>query len=53
MAIDKSKLSAAKEIIRKCEDDLSDLLGSGHQTEVYRFSAQLFPLSKLKMETTK
>jgi uncharacterized protein (TIGR02147 family) len=48
MAIDPRKLSTAKELIRKFHDDLSDLLESGRQTEVYRLSVQLFPLSKLK-----
>lgn len=47
MAIDPKKLSMAKERIRKFEDELSDLLESGHRTEVYRLSMQLFPLSKI------
>ena len=48
MAIDIKKLSIAKERIRKFQDELSDLLESGHQTEVFRLSMQLFPLSKLQ-----
>ncbi|MCM0607310.1 MAG: TIGR02147 family protein [Xanthomonadaceae bacterium] len=50
MAIDPSKLSTAKELIRKQQDELSDLLESGTRTEVYRLSVQLFPLSKLGEE---
>lgn len=45
MAIDPSKIGKAKEVIRKFQDDLSDLLESGTPTEVYRLSMQLFPLS--------
>jgi hypothetical protein len=48
MAIDPKKLSAAKELIRKQQDELAELLESGHRTEVYRFSAQLFPLSRTR-----
>lgn len=47
MAIDPRKLSTAKERIRKFEDELSDLLETGHKAEVYRLSVQLFPLSKI------
>ena len=50
LAIDPSKLSTAKELIRKHQDELSDLLESGTRTEVYRLSVQLFPLSKLGEE---
>jgi len=46
MAIDSKKISMAKERIRIFQDELSDLLESGHRTEVYRLSMQLFPLSK-------
>ncbi len=45
MAIDPSKLSMAKELIRKFQDELSDLLESGNPSEVYRLSMQLFPLT--------
>ncbi len=48
MSIDPKKISMAKELIRKFEDELSDLLESGHQTEVYRLSMQLFPLTKIE-----
>ncbi len=48
MAIDKKKLSTAKELIRKFQDELSDLLETGNQTEVYRLSVQLFPLTVLE-----
>lgn len=47
MAIDPKNISEAKEMIRKFQDDLSDLLESGNPTEVYRFSTQLIPLTKL------
>jgi uncharacterized protein (TIGR02147 family) len=48
MAIDPKKFSMAKELIRKFEDELSDVLESGHSTEVYRLSMQLFPLTRLE-----
>ena len=48
MAIDLKKLSTAKELIRKFQDELSDLLESGNQTEVFRLSVQLFPLTQLE-----
>ena len=48
MAIDPKKLSMAKELTRNFQDELSDLLESGHRTEVYRLSMQLFPLSKIE-----
>jgi uncharacterized protein (TIGR02147 family) len=48
MAIDPKKLSMAKELSRKFQDELSDLLESGHRTEVYRLSMQLFPLSRIE-----
>jgi uncharacterized protein (TIGR02147 family) len=47
MAIDPAKLDAAKELIRKFHDDVSDLLESGEQTEVYRLAVQLFPMTRL------
>ena len=46
LAIDPAKLSVAKERIRQFTDELSDLLESGHRTEVFRLSTQLFPLTK-------
>ena len=53
MAIDPLKLSMAKELTRKFQDELSDLLESGHRTEVYRLSMQLFPLSKISQGESK
>lgn len=47
MAIDPEKMGKAKEMIRKFQDDLSDVLETGKKKEVYRFSIQLFPLSRL------
>lgn len=47
MAVDPEKMSIAKEMIRKFQDDLSDVMESGKQKEVYRLSVQLFPLTKL------
>lgn len=52
MAIDPEKLSMAKELTRKFQDELSDLLESGHRTEVYRLSMQLFPLTKIENENS-
>lgn len=53
MAIDPKKISTAKEVIRKFQDDLSDLLETGNQTEVYRLSVQLFPFTKIDDGETK
>ena len=50
MAIDPKKLSVAKDLIRKYEDELSDLLESGHRTEVYRLSCNRFRLSRIEDE---
>jgi uncharacterized protein (TIGR02147 family) len=50
MAIDPRNISVAKEMIRKFQDELAEVLESGNQTEVYRFSTQLFPLTKLKLK---
>lgn len=46
MAIDVKKMANAKELIRKFQDDLSELIETDDQTEVYRLGVQLFPLSK-------
>jgi len=46
-------LPKAKELIRKFQDDLSELLESKPGTEVYKFCTQLFPLTKLKTPETK
>ena len=48
MAINIQNLAKAHELIRKFQDDLADLLENGDQTEVYRFTALLFPLTRLK-----
>ena len=53
MAIDPKKISVAKEMIRKFQDELSDVMESGNQTEVYRFSTQLFPFSKINQSKSK
>lgn len=50
-AIDPVHLAEAQAIIRKCQDDLSALLESGNQSEVYRFSTQLFPLTLVRKNT--
>ena len=47
MPVDLNKISAAKELIRKFQDELSDLVESGHTAEVYRLSVQLFPLTSI------
>jgi uncharacterized protein (TIGR02147 family) len=46
MAIDPSKIGIAKELIRKFQSELSALVESGNQTEVYRLSMHFFPLTK-------
>jgi uncharacterized protein (TIGR02147 family) len=47
-AMDPKKLSVAKEKIRQFQDELSDLVETGDQTEVYRLSMQFFPLTKIE-----
>lgn len=47
MAIDPEQIPNAKEIIRKFQDELSDVLERGNRTEVYKFTTALFPLSKI------
>jgi uncharacterized protein (TIGR02147 family) len=51
MAIDPNKLVEAKVLIRNFQDDLSSLLESGQQTEVYKLCVQLFPLTILDERT--
>jgi uncharacterized protein (TIGR02147 family) len=51
VAVNPKNLRTAKEMIRKFQDDLCDRLEDGTRTEVYRLSVQLFPLTKLKMES--
>jgi uncharacterized protein (TIGR02147 family) len=48
MAIDPAKIGQAKEAIRRFQDEISALLESGDQTEVYRMSVQLFPLTRIE-----
>lgn len=48
MSIDPSKISMAKELIRKFQDELSDMLETGKRTEVFRLSMQLYPLTKIE-----
>lgn len=45
-------LPKAKELIRKFQDDLSELLESESGTEVYKFCTQLFPLTKVAQKET-
>jgi uncharacterized protein (TIGR02147 family) len=52
MAIDPEKMSKAKEMIRKFQDELSTVLEAGQKKEVYRLSVQLFPLTSLGMKKT-
>lgn len=47
MAINPVRLPEAKEAIRRFQDELSALLEQGEAVEVYRFSSQLFPLTKI------
>lgn len=47
MAINPHHLPEAKELIRKFQDELSDLLEKGERTEVYHFITQLIPLTKI------
>lgn len=51
MAIDPALIPRAKEAIRRFQDELAAILEQGEATEVYRFSAQLFPLTKLSGDT--
>ena len=53
MAVSTRLLPKAKEMIRKVQDEISDLLESEPTDEVYRMSVHLFPLSKSRKEKTK
>lgn len=46
MAIDVSKIPAAKKMILRFRRSLSEFLESGHQTEVYNLNVQLLPVTK-------
>lgn len=48
MTFNPDKMSVAKEMIRKFQDELSEVMESGTSKEVYRLSVQLFPLTKLQ-----
>ncbi len=48
LAMSPEKLPRAKEMIRKFQDDLADLVETGDRTEVYKMCIQLFPLTILK-----
>ena len=48
MAINPKKLKIAKELMTDFKRRLADLLEHGEKTEVYTFSAQLFPVSKIE-----
>lgn len=45
MAIDPALIPEAKKLIRKFRNDLASFLETGPQTEVFRLSIQLFPLT--------
>jgi uncharacterized protein (TIGR02147 family) len=47
MAVNPEKMKLAKEMIRKFQDELSEVLEADNNKEVYRLSMQLFPLTKL------
>lgn len=46
MAINTKKIAAAKQLIRKFQDDLSSLLEDEKADEVYSFNMQLIPMTK-------
>lgn len=48
MAVNPKKLKLAKELMTDFKRRLSELLEYGEKTEVYTFSAQLFPVTKLE-----
>lgn len=51
MAINSKNLHAAKNLIRKFQDDLSGLLENEEADEVYSFNMQLIPLTKQRSST--
>jgi uncharacterized protein (TIGR02147 family) len=54
MPMDLTKLPQAKTLIRKFQDDMSDLMEEKTKpTEVYRLSIQLFPLTNVKKTESK
>jgi uncharacterized protein (TIGR02147 family) len=52
IAIDKSKLSDAKKMIREFQDRLAAFLETGTRTEVYKLNFYVFPLSQPVDKTT-
>lgn len=53
LAINPDKIPMAKELIRKFQDDLCDVLGAGDKKEVYKICFQLFPLTEINMRNLK
>lgn len=51
MAIDVDKIPEAKRRIREFWSELRQFLEFGSKKEVYQFSAQLFPLSRVQSKT--
>jgi uncharacterized protein (TIGR02147 family) len=47
MAIDPRNIGVAKEMVRKFQDEIAEVLESGERTEVYRFATQLIPFTRL------
>jgi uncharacterized protein (TIGR02147 family) len=50
LAIHPKKISMAKELIRKFQDEFCEQVESEEPTEVFRLSMQLFPLTRLRSE---
>lgn len=51
MAIDPDKIPEAKKRIREFRDSMCEYLETGNRTEVYELSIQMFPRSKIRMNT--
>lgn len=51
MAIDRSKLPEARNMIRKFRQEMSDLLEDGPPNDVYLLAVQLFPLTAAETKT--
>ncbi|MBC7467460.1 MAG: DUF4423 domain-containing protein [Bdellovibrio sp.] len=50
MALNSKKLPSAKKLIRKFKADLYELVGQGKCEDVYTFSVQLFPVTKINIK---
>lgn len=50
MPVDPAKMARAKEMIRKFQDEFSDVMEADAKTEVYRLAVQFFPLTKLTQQ---